>query len=348
MPEAARNLAVEAAKDLDQSIGDVPDSSLSADWAYLCDQIKKDLLQSPETTLANLDNVRRKLLSTANARMFVIGSRDAQAKLAANYKTLLAGFEQKPIARINYAQTRRIDDRLKSRSSANANPVFVGLMAPNMNGGVFLNEVPFVNYADITREKMLDFLASKLYSGSGGHSVYSKTIGAGLAYSNGVSSNPGSGSFRYYAERTPELPQTLGYIIQEIKKPFEEPGLNEYAVALSFGSRAASPYEQRGEAMAADLADGMTPEVVSKFRRAILDLRKMPSLANELYKRKDSVYALILPGYNAKSKEVAGANYFVIGAEKQMSAYESYLKTAHNPDTKLYRLYPRDYWLTSK
>jgi hypothetical protein len=195
---------------------------------------------------------------------------------------------------------------------------------------------------------LLDFLASKLYGGSGAHSVYTKTLNAGLAYSNGVGSNPGTGLFRYYAERTPELPQTLGFIVQEIKKPLTDPGLSEYTIASSFSSRAASPYEQRGEAMAADIADGITPEVVSQFRRGILELRKMSNLAEELFKRKDRVYAQILPGYSIKGKDVTGANYFVIGPEKQMSAYEAYLQSVEGTETKLYRLYPRDFWITLK
>jgi Zn-dependent M16 (insulinase) family peptidase len=280
--------------------------------------------------------------------MFVIGSHDTQANLEASYKNLLAGFESAPVARIQYSKTRRIDERVKTRSNTTENPVFVGLMAPNMAGGVFINEVPLVGYADTDREKLLDYLASRLYGGTGAHSVFAKTIGAGLAYSNGVRSDPSNGLFTYSAERTPELPQTLSYVIQEIKKPYEEPGLSEYTIALSFDSRAASSYEQRGIMMAADLADGTTPEVVARFRRAILDLRKMPNLAEELYKRKDKVYARILPGYGVKGKDVAGANYFVIGSEKQMNAYENYLKSADGSNAKLYRLYPRDFWVALK
>jgi len=31
-----------------------------------------------------------------------------------------------------------------------------------------------------------------------------------------------------------------------------------------------------------------------------------------------------------------------------MSAYENYLKSVEGTDTKLYRLYPRDFWMTAK
>ena len=348
LPETTRNLAVEAAKDLEQTLSDIPDDSLASDWSSLCREIRGDLAQTPEQTLANLENVRRKLFSTGNARMFVTGSRATQAKLEASYKNLLVDFDKTTVARIQYPKIRRVDERVKTRVSSTENPVFVGLMAPNMTGGVFINDVPFVSYADTDREKLLDFLASKLYAGSGPHSVYTKTLNAGLAYSNGVASNLGTGLFEYYAERTPELPQTLGFVAQEIKKPFQDASLSEYVVALSFNSRASSPYEQRGEAMATNLADGLTPETVAQFRRGILNLRKMPNLAEELYKRKNKVYEQILPGYGIKGKDVAGANYFVIGAEKQMSAYETYLKSTNGAETKLYRIYPRDFWFAGK
>jgi hypothetical protein len=217
-----------------------------------------------------------------------------------------------------------------------------------MTGGVFIHEAPLAAYTDTDREKLLDFLAAKLYGGGGAHSVFSKTIGAGLAYSNGIGSNPASGIASYYAERTPELPQTLRFVIDELKRAAPDPSLTEYAVALAFSSRAPSPYEARGEAMASNLADNVTPETIARFRRGILELRKMPNLADELFKRKDKVYGRVLPGYNVKGRDVAGANYFVIGAEKQMTAYEAYLKSAEGSDAKLHRLYPRDFWLVMR
>lgn len=345
LSEAAKNLAAEAAKDIDQTLGDIPDNSLTADWNYLCNEIRQDLAQTPEQTLEKLDGVRRTILNSGNSRMFFIGSRATQAKLEPNHKRLLMNFEHAERPRLDYGNERNIDERIKARTNSSENPMFVGLIAPNMSGGVFINTAPLAKYTDTDREKQLDFLASKIYGGSGTQSVYTKTLNAGLAYSNGVGSSPDSGMFSYYAERTPELPQTLRYIIDEIKKPYADKGIADYAIALSFSSRAANPYESRGEAMASNLADGITPEMVTKFRRGLLELRKMPNLTEELVKRKDKVYETILPGYGVKGKDIAGANYFVIGSEKQMVAYDAYLKTTNNADTPLYRIYPRDFWL---
>jgi hypothetical protein len=173
-----------------------------------------------------------------------------------------------------------------------------------------------------------------------------KTWGAGLAYSNGLSVRLGTGRLSYYAERTPELPQTLRFVIDELKRAQPDPDLVEYAVAQAFlGTRSASSYETRGEAMAANLADGLSPEVVARFHKQILDLRHTPNLSDVLFQRMNTVYARILPGMGAKTSEVQDGVYFVIGPEKQFEAWEEYVKSIEGTDAQVYRLYPRDFWM---
>ena len=349
LPEAAKSLAMEAAKDIDQLLGDVPDQTLSSDWSYLSNEIRRDLLVSPEKTLADLNALRQRLLKTGNARMFLIGSRATQGKLNANINDLLAGLQVAKAETIRRSNTRLIDARLRERVADASSPIFVGLVNPNSQSGVFLNSAPAASFKDTDTEKLLEYLASRLYAGGGAHGIFIKTWGAGLAYSNGFRGSPALGRMGYYAERTPELPQTLRFVIEELKKAPHDPGLVEYAIAQAFlGFRSASEYEVRGEAMAADLADGLTPEVVSRFRRAILELRRKPNLADELYKRMEQTYARVLPGYGVKAKDVQGGIYFVIGPEKQFGLYEDYLKSVEGTDTRVYRLYPRDFWMTAK
>src|SRR5678816_1878434 len=349
MPTGAKALAVDAAKDFDQLLNDIPDSSLAADWSYLANQMKHDLLVSPEQTLANLDRVRQTIARTGNARMFVIGSETSQKQLEPNIQSLVASLEVKDFTAASYKKTKLIDERLRERMKDAENPVFVGLMNPNTQSGVIMNSAPLVNYTDLNRDALLQYLASKLYGGGGSHGIFTKTIGAGLAYSNGIGSSPTGGRESYYAERTPEIPQTLKFVIDELKKAPRDPGLMDYAIAQAFLEfRSASTYEARGESMAADIADGVQPEMVKRFRQAVLDLRKSPKLSDELYDRMGSVYAKILPGYDPQLKSVPGAIYFVIGNDKQFVAYEAYLKSTLGPDTQLYRLYPRDFWIPMK
>ncbi|MDT7808894.1 MAG: hypothetical protein QOJ70_2707 [Acidobacteriota bacterium] len=351
LPASAKPFAADAAKDLDQLLSDIPDETLATDWAYLCEEMRRDLMVPPAQALAELNAVRQSLLKTGGARMFMIGSSATQAKLAPGVSELVASLQSAQVTPAKYTASRLVESRVRERAAErDGAPVFVGLVNPNTQGGVFLNSAPSATYADAdNRDALLDYLASRLYGGGGAHGIFIKTWGAGLAYSNGLGGSPATGRISYYAERTPELPQTLRFVIDELKKAKPDPGLVEYAIAVAFSQfRSASPYETRGEAMAADIADGTPPEVVRKFRQGLLDLRRMPNLSDELFKRMNTVYARILPGFGTKASDVKGGVFYVIGPEKQLTAYEQYLKTVEGPDVRLYRVYPRDYWITLK
>ena len=350
LPDGARALATEAAKDLEQLLSDIPDASLATDWDYLARQIRHDLLVPPAQALANLNSVRQSLLKTGGARMFFTGSHSSQNALEPGIRSLHAALESAAMKSATYSSKRLIDGRLSGRVGGKEKPIYVGLVNPNTQGGVFLNSAPSASYLDAdNREMLLDYLASRLYAGGGAHGIFIKTWGAGLAYSNGFGGSPGTGRIGYYAERTPELPQTLRFVIEELKKAQPEPGLVEYAIAVAFGAfRSASPYETRGEAMANDIADGLTTPVVTRFRQSLLALRRDPKLADELFKRMNNVYARVLPGLGIKARDVQGGVFYVIGPEKQITAYEQYLKTVEGQDAKLARIYPRDYWMTAK
>jgi hypothetical protein len=306
-------------------------------------------LTPPAKALADLDALRQGLLKTGGARFFLIASADSRKALAGGVNDLLGALEEGALRPAKRSNARVIEARVRERAGVKEAPVFVGLVNPNTQGGVFLNSAPAASYTDAEdRELLLDYLASRLYAGGGAHGVFIKTWGAGLAYSNGFRGSPATGRIGYYAERTPELPQTLRFVIGELKKARPDPGLVEYAVAGAFAQfRSASPYETRGEAMAADIADGLTPEVVRKFRQSVLELRRSPTLAEDLFKRMINVYARVLPGLGAKARDVRGGVFYVIGPDKQLDAYEQYLKTVEGPDARLLRIYPRDYWLTA-
>lgn len=343
----AKPIALEALKDLDLTLIEVPDSSLATDWADLATSIRDDLLTPPATALANLDAVRRAVLHANNARMFVVGSTTTQKALEPKIAALAGTLDSAPAARPSYSSARLIDDRLRARDSSAVAPVHVGLLAPNMKGGVISTTVPSAHYSDFgDKEKQLDYLASRLHAGYGAHGIFLKTIGAGLAYSNGLRASVGAGRMGYYAERTPELPQTVRFVVNELKNAPRDPSLADYAVAQVFGEfRSAQTYEARAEGMAADLADNQPPDEVRKFRQSILELRKDPDLGAKLFDRKDAVYGRFIPGYGTtKAKDVPGGVFFVIGPDKQLDLYDQYIRTSEGGDSRLYKLYPRDFW----
>jgi hypothetical protein len=210
---------------------------------------------------------------------------------------------------------------------------------------VFLDLAPTTYYTQTDDDHVLDYLASNLYTGHGAHSMFMKTWAAGLAYSNGLRPHLVDGTLVYYAERCPLLPQTLRFVIDQLKQAKPDPNIARYAIAKAFDSRVAIGFEQRASAMAANLVDGLTPEVVRAFRTRVLDAAKRDDLAATLFGRMEKVYGKVLPGYGSLDPD---AVYFVIGPEKQMAAYQDYLKAAVGKTATLYRLYPRDFWLPAK
>ena len=336
----------EAAKDLDVTLNDIPDSSLSLDWSHLCQEMADDLSAGPEKVLAALDSIRKQILRTGSARAFLIGSMPTQQALADPIQKLVQKLEKAPALKATYDTTSLVLKHLRERDPSASGPVFVGLLNPNSQGGVFLHSASGTAFEDTVPDKLLDFLAAYLYGGGGGHSLFMKTVGAGMAYSNGIGMRLGLGRSTYYAERTPELPLTMKFVIEEIKKADYDPALVDYAVAQAFsGTRSAASYESRGESMAANLADGVTPEIVTRFHREILNLRNRPNLAAELFRRMPEVYARVLPGLGPTKSSIKDGIYFVIGPEKQLAAWEAYLKSVEGADTKVYRLHPRDFWM---
>ena len=347
LSESATAIAREVTKDLDLTLIEIPDNSLAADWSYLVGAIRADLNTPPSEALANLDALRKRLLTRGNARLWLVTSSAIQKALAPSVNKLSASLAAGAASPAAAASSRHVDARLAARDPNAKGPVYVGLLAPNMKGGVIITSIPLTYFSDASdKGKQLDYLAGKLHAGYGAHGIFLKTLANGLAYSNGLRSSVASGRGGYYAERTPEIPQTVKFVVDTLKASERDPRLGDYAVAQVFGeSRAAATYESRAEGMANDLADGQTPDQVRKFRASILELRKDPNLGNTLFDRKDAVYGRMLPGYNVKGKDVAGAVYFTIGPDKQLDAWEAYLKNAEGAETKLHRLYPRDFWM---
>ncbi len=177
--------------------------------------------------------------------------------------------------------------------------------------------------------------------------MFMKTWAAGLAYSNGLRIQLSRGRLVYYAERCPELPQTMRFVVGQLAAATADPALADYAIAQSFSSRAAAGYESRAAGIAADLADGQPPAQVRAFRTHLLALRDRAGLGAELFTRMPRVYGKVLPGYGTRSADVADAVFFTTGPAAQLDAWAAYLQATEGKDAVLWRLYPRDFWATT-
>ena len=345
LSDEARALVLEAIDDLKQNLAEIPDASLAQDWRYLCNLIDSDLQVKPAKTLEALRQILSQVLRSDNVREFQVSNAESRAALKPGLDRILSQLSSEPSKYQDYDDRPIIMDRLREHAQSSEKPIFVGLVNDNTRSGVFINSAPCASFDDSDPDILLKFLAARLYGGGGAHSMFMKTWSAGMAYSNGLRSNEFTGRLVYYAERCPDLAQTMQFVVNELKNAPRNPALAEYAVAQAFSVyRSGSRYEARGEAMAADLADDLTPDKVRRFRIAVLELRKDPGLYDKLQSMMEDTYGMVLPGYGPRADGVSDAVYFIIGPEAQFRSYEDYIHSVEGK-FELFRLYPRDFWL---
>jgi len=342
----AQELARKALDDLRALLPDLPDGSLAADWRYLCRQMAHDLRLGAPAALARLRSVRAAIVAAANARIVEVGAPASETALAPDLARLVGRLDKAPRVRQRYARARPLAERLREHDpSARAESRYVGLVDPATSSGVFLDSAPATALTDTRDGAILDYLASNTFTGHGAHSLFMKTWAAGLAYSNGVHPLVQQGRIEYYAERCPLLPQTLRFVIDQMRSAKIDASVARYAIASAFDSRVAASYERRATAMADDITDGITPEVVRAFRTRLLALAGRGDLAAELAARVRVVYGQVMPGLGPA---VADGIYFVIGPPRQLDAYQDYLHAAVGKTATLHRLYPRDFWIPAR
>ncbi|HEV8657008.1 MAG TPA: hypothetical protein VGS96_00130, partial [Thermoanaerobaculia bacterium] len=131
----AKPIEQEALKDLDLALIDIPDSSLAMDWAYLCTAMRDDLLTPPAQALAQLDAVRRSILNTSGARMYMVGSTALENAVMPQVQAFESQLSVASLTSAARSTGPLINDRLLQRDPSATNPIYVGLLAPNMKGG---------------------------------------------------------------------------------------------------------------------------------------------------------------------------------------------------------------------
>jgi hypothetical protein len=342
----AQELGRKALEDLRALVPDLPDGSLAADWTYLCKQMARDLKFGAPAALDRLRSVRAAIVAVGNARIVELGAPSIHAAIAADLAGLASVIDRTPRSKARYVARRPIAERMRDHdASAVSETRYVGLVNPATSSGVFVNSAPATALTDTSEDKILDYLASNTFTGHGAHSLFMKTWAAGLAYSNGVHPFVQQGQIEYYAERCPLLPQTLRFVIDQLKTARIDGNIARYAIAKAFDSRVAASYEARAMAMADDFADGVTPAVVKTFRGQLLALAGRGDLAATLAARMPKVYGQVMPGYGPP---VDDGVYFVIGPARQLDAYQDYLRAAVGKTARLHRLFPRDFWIPAR
>lgn len=348
----AKQLGFDAVDDFLQDLRDIPESSLTADWHQMCAEIIADVQVPPASTLKKLEQIRKAIVNANTARTVVVGSSSSQKKVIPALEAMIDSLPRQAYLAPKYPERDRVFERIIAREHLKSIPVpsFFAFYNEKTTQGVITNSTNALKYSQLDDESLLAYLASQLYAGGGAHSLFMQTWAAGLAYGNGVSCSPDN-RLGYYADKTPTAPQTIKFVVERLKAAAEEaktkmdPGLADYALAQAFHSYADGSFIGRGEAIADALVDGKPPEVIRKFRLAILNLRKDKDFERKLFDRMIPQYARVVPGLTADSAQDKQGIYLVIGDDNQLKQYEAYLKSIKSKNIKLYVVHGRDFWI---
>ena len=339
-------IEADIAASLRASLIAVPDASLSEDWAALCSMIRSELATPPAHAFDDIKELFALVARAENARLSLVSnSRDRSEKIAV-IESFLDDFYGKGKAELqNYARRDYVLERYQERSGLDAPPTYAGLINENTRNGTLLFSARVADHWQADRESALGALTGRLFGGGGGHGFFMRTWAAGLAYSNGFGYRENTGMTSYYAERCPDVSETMRFVVDVLNETELDESHEEYSIAGMFGrSRAAAGYESRGQAMAADITDGFGPDRVRDFRGEVLNLRGWGELMPDMQDRLDEVYGSVLIGYGKPLSESPDGIFFLIGPETQFESLEAYIASVEEPQT-VHRLYPRDFWL---
>lgn len=348
------------ARDLVESLAelgkDVPPGR-PEEWASIVAALEKDLAVGPTATLARLRRAWDLVLPRTGSRWVLTGKGSSLEALAPD----LTGLVDRLRRRLEGAAPRKEDTGLSRRTPVvfdrvaarradpqGPAPAHLALVNETSSSGVFVLGADVAPPLSADPERLIDLLAGSIDSGAGPHAFFMRTWAAGLAYSNGLRGTPTWGRISYYAERCPDLVETMRFVTGLAKDTSRsEPAeLLEYGLAqLVSEHRASDRFEDRARAQATDLLDGLTPEKVAAQRKALLALRGRPGIWEEVRKRHQAIDGRVLVGLGTKAREQPGQVHFVIGPEKLLARWEEYVKEQEGSAETVHRIWPADFWV---
>jgi Zn-dependent M16 (insulinase) family peptidase len=334
-----------------KNLSSFPESGLAQGLQQLALEVQQDLRTGPASTVADLRELQRIVLNRNALRINLTASERTLHRLrpslirfvksippAGISQTQRAGAPGLPPDSAAWRPEKRDAPRLPGF------PVYVGFVVPDASHGnaVFLSDFP--GYSQLDHDSLVQVLSSNLLTGSGPQTLYMKTWEAGLAYSNGVRSDPDSRLLQYYAERSPDLPTLVEFVNAIARKidGLEEDSLVDYTLSRTFSfSRKTLPISERGRLLANDIRDGIEPEKVRRFSEAILSMRQEPDLAKQLKQAGlASICGVLLLEDCRQQQARSRSTFFLVGSEKVLTEAEQRLSISG-----LRRLYPSDYWI---
>jgi Zn-dependent M16 (insulinase) family peptidase len=327
----------------------LPPDSWRPDLARVLAETRADIDTPAGWTMSRIQGLLDRVLTQQGARVHLTGDAANTEHGAALADALLARLPRGAAGRVAPSGRPLVLARLKERvpelRDARRPPVHVALVNNGTKTGVHVETAPGPNYHSRRRQNAIDFLASEAFGGAAPHSFFMQTWSAGLAYSNGVHPSAASGRVGYYAERCPDLAQTMRFVVDLASRTaVSDPFFVEYALSNAFRDyRGAGDFASRGAALAVDLTDGDTPEAVKGFKQLLIKTAAEPGVGLEIQRRVPAVLGRVLVGLGPKVSQGEDASAFVIGPDDLLTKYEDFLRRSGETNA-LVRLYPRDFW----
>jgi len=312
-------------------------------------EVQDDLKAGPAKTIADLRELQKIVL---DRQALSIDLTLDQANLAEIQPSLKKFLESIPGSAHpedlvdNASEKTPLMDNVRRRYNLGGSefPWYVGLEDPRNTTANMVFYADFPGYSQLDRQSLLRELSSKLVSGSGPQTVYTKIEEDGLAYGSSISSDPRLRLLRYYAARSPDIPSLVNLVnsIAAAIPQLHDESLIDYALQQTFTPpRSMSTFTERGRGLATDIRDGNDPAQVRRFSEAILKLRAEPNLLSELTSLvADSICPVLVTNECAPQQQQARSLFFFTGPERLLADAEKKLGMR-----KMLRIYPSDFWI---
>ena len=309
-------------------------------------EVMADLRVGHAQAIQEMRRLQVLVLNRARMRLWLVGDPELLQRAQPGVEALVQSFQRQTVVGAPGTGADLVWARIHRRQPAitPGYPAHVGYVQEAAVTGSVIVTARGPTYLDHDEASLVELLAAKVLAGTGPHTWYKLTWEVGLAYGNGLDIRPRLGTLLYYADRCPSLRATLAFVGalgQEVSW-LSEASYVDYALAQTFNfSRAAKPWTARAEAMATDLAEGLTPAQLQRFSQQILELRQDPRLLERIREALPRVTARVTVGQGARGIQSAARTiFFMMASEPQLAEAEAALQ-----GQPLARVWPSDFWL---
>jgi len=335
----------EAVDDLLAFLPSLPPDSWKKDTEGLLAVIEEELEYSPRQAVQDVKILMSRLRNRHSVRIVAAGSSRGIEEAVSAAKEVVECYNKKK-NKIRTSPSRPLVwDNVADRRGGVAEKSFVALVNPDGTTGVHMNRAVINDIHTYCDEDIMKTMASKLLGGSGPRGLFMQTWRAGLAYSNGFNASLESGTVRYYAERCPDLTQTMAFVRDTLVHTPRDKELIKNVLPSFFYTFEADGFIDRALIMAGLLTDGRRPDLYKKLRQRILMLSRQDDFDEKVFSRINDWAALVIPGL--RPDKPFGGIVYIIANEAQIKRYEEYLKKEAGAG-EIVMLYPRDYWMTAE